>query len=94
MLSEQAKLNRSVRARWGIEASLKVMTGDQRRRLLDLYEHPNLQVQLNAAAATLAVSPEVARAKLRDIANWGIPPTAADAGLILRSIRIGRFVPS
>jgi|GEM_PF-1269281 len=47
-----------------VKTELKTRPGDQRTALLRLYEHPNLQVRLKAAEATLAVAPEKARKML------------------------------
>lgn len=44
-----------------VEKELKSRQGDQRRALMHLYEHPNAQVRLTSAKATLAVAPEAAR---------------------------------
>lgn len=41
----------------GIEDELRAMPGDQRRALEPLYAHPDIQVRLNAAMATLAIAP-------------------------------------
>nr|WP_256477691.1 DUF2019 domain-containing protein [Aurantimonas marianensis] len=61
MRSAQATINRLVRRRFAVENELKARTGDQRRQLSHYYDHPNIQVQLNAATATLALFPTQAR---------------------------------
>ena len=48
-----------------VKQELKTRDGDQRRALLPLYNHPNPQVRLKAAKATLAVAPETALKMLR-----------------------------
>ena len=45
----------------GVEDELRRRGPEARRSLLRLYDHENLQVQVNAAKATLAVAPEQAR---------------------------------
>lgn len=48
-----------------VERELGQRPGDQRRVLLPLLEHENLQVKLRAALATLAVAPEASKAVLQ-----------------------------
>ena len=55
-----------------VEAELRGRDGDQRRALLPLLAHRNLQVRLNAAMDTLAVAPDAARRALETIrdSDW------------------------
>ena len=55
-----------------VEAELRGRDGDQRRALLPLLAHRNLQVRLNAAMDTLAVAPDAARRALETIrdSHW------------------------
>ena len=76
-----------------VQQELRARAGDQRRALAELYDHPNPQVRLDAAMATLVVLPERARAALRMIINRDEFPQAADAGLTLDDLDEGRFVP-
>jgi hypothetical protein len=76
-----------------VEEELKARDGDQRRALLDLYDHPNAQVRLNAAKATLAVAPESARRMLQTMADSREFPQAGDAGMTLDSLDRGIFKP-
>ena len=77
-----------------IEQELKARPGDQRRALIPLYNHPNMQVRVKAAKATLAVAPEAARGTLEAIsaANW--PPQSLDAGMCLWALDRGIFKPT
>jgi hypothetical protein len=77
-----------------VEQELKASDNDQRRALLPLYHHPNAQVRLKAAVATLAVAPEAARRMLEIIANSNEYPQAGDAGMTLRQLDRGAFVPT
>jgi ParB-like chromosome segregation protein Spo0J len=72
---------------------LKRRDGDQRRALIALLEHPNFQVRLKAAMATLAIVPRAARQTLETIraANW--QPQSMDAGMTLRDLDRGTFKP-
>jgi hypothetical protein len=74
-----------------VKQELKSRTGDQRRALLRLYGHPNMQVRLKAAK-TLAVAPEAARGMLEAIADTGWFPQAGDAGMTLSALDDGTFI--
>jgi hypothetical protein len=51
--------------------------------LLKLYGHPNIQVRLQAARATLSIAPIAARNEIEAIANSRHFPQAGDAGMTL-----------
>jgi hypothetical protein len=76
-----------------VRNELKGRPGDQRKALLALLHHPNVQVQLKAAISTLAIAPDLSREVLQRIATSNRLPQAADAGFILDGIRDGSFVP-
>ena len=88
-----AKVNRLFAKIEAVETELKVRPGDQRTALLRLYGHPNMQVRLKAAKATLAVEPEAARNLLRSIERSGEQPQAMDAGMCLWNLDEGIFKP-
>jgi hypothetical protein len=77
-----------------ISAELKSRPGDQRSALVKLYDHPNIQVRLNAARLTLAIAPKVARKVVETIAVSRKYPQAGDAGMCLSAIELGIFKPS
>jgi hypothetical protein len=77
-----------------IENELKRRKGDQRRALLPLLGHPNVQVRMMAANALLAISPDLARKALESVRAAKIFPQAMDAGMMLRGLDDGSFVPS
>lgn len=82
---------------WQMEAvkgELKDREGDQTRALLPLYDHPNMQVRLKAAKATLAVAPDAARRMLEGIANSGWFPQAGEAGMSLVNLDRGILKPT
>jgi hypothetical protein len=91
---DNAKFTRLFWQMEAVEDELKARRGDQRRALLRLYEHPNAQVRLKAAEATLAVAPEAARRALETIADSGEHPQAGDAGMTIYSLDQGAFRPS
>jgi Domain of unknown function (DUF2019) len=88
-----AKCNRLRLQRLEIGKELKKRPGDQRRALLSLYDHPNLEVRLLAAKLTLAVEPEKARRLIEAIAASHRFPQAGDAGMCLTMLDRGIFVP-
>jgi HEAT repeat protein len=77
-----------------IKVELKSRPGDGRRVLVSLYDHPNAQVRLKAAKATLALEPERARQVLLTIKKRQEQPQALDAGMTLRFLDDGTFTPT
>jgi hypothetical protein len=94
LMDELAKFSRLFDQIEAVADELKSRKGDQRRALLSLYRHPNIQVRLKAAKTTLAVAPEAARQELRAIANSREYPQAGDAGMCLRNLDEGIFKPT
>ncbi|HEY1983326.1 MAG TPA: DUF2019 domain-containing protein [Xanthobacteraceae bacterium] len=76
-----------------VDEELKGRPGDQRRSLLALYDNPNFQVRLMAAKLTLAIAPEAARQMLEHIRERRHQPQSGDAGMCLRNLERGIFVP-
>jgi len=66
---DNAKFNRLYGQMDDVTRQLKSRPKDQRSRLISLYTHPNVQVRLKAAVATLDISCEAARVVLQKIAN-------------------------
>ena len=91
---DTAKFNRLFEQMEAVDGELKARVGDQRRALLRLYGHPNAQVRLTAAKATLAVAPDAARHLLQTIADSHEHPHAGDAGMCLVALDRGIFKPS
>lgn len=82
---------------WRIEEvknELKSRPGDQRRALIALFDHPNPQVRLKAAKATLALTPEAARGVLESLAKTCLGPQQLDAGMCLWRLDEGAFKPT
>jgi hypothetical protein len=77
-----------------VEAELRRRPGDQRRVLLELYGHPNMQVRVKAAKATLAIAPEAARELLGQISASGHGAQALEAGMSLWNLDRGVFRPT
>jgi hypothetical protein len=77
-----------------VENELKSRGGDKRHMLTQLYNHPNAQVRLTAAMATLALAPRDARRVLELIQELQEHPQALDAGMTLRNLDRGVFKPT
>jgi uncharacterized protein DUF2019 len=93
LYSDIPKLNRLIEQMRTVENELKIRPGDQRRALMDLYDHENAQVRLQAGQATLAVARETARKQIETIANGRKFPQAGDAGMVLDALDRGIFKP-
>ena len=88
------KFKRLYKEMIAVEAELKSRAGDHRTSLTKLYSHPNMQVRLNAAHATLAVAPEAARTLLFAIRESRWMPQALHAGMALRNLEKGVYRPT
>ncbi|MES2750191.1 MAG: DUF2019 domain-containing protein [Pseudomonadota bacterium] len=69
-----------------ISKELKRRPSDRGRALMTLFDHPNVQVRLNAARSLMSVFPQEARQQIQVIANSKSYPQAVDAGLYLSSL--------
>jgi Domain of unknown function (DUF2019) len=94
LMDQIAIFNRLYKLRKDVELQLQRRSGDRRHVLLQLYDHPNVQVRLNAAEATLAVEPQKARRELEIIASSGQYPQAGYAGMTVAALDRGTFEPS
>ena len=92
--SDIAKQNRLIKEGWAIVEELRTRPNDQRSALVRLYDHPNIQVRLNAARLTLAVAPQRAREVIENIAGSKEYPQAMDAGMCLWALEKGVFKPA
>ena len=61
----------------------------ERRVLISLYDHPNIQVRLNAAKSTYSLNTAGARAVIQAIADSKNFPWAGSAGMTLWSLDEG-----
>lgn len=73
---------------------LKSRPGDQRRVLMQLFGHPNMQVRLTAAKFNLAVDYIAARREIQDIVDSKWFPQAGDAGMTLHHLDTGVYKPT
>jgi hypothetical protein len=94
LYGEIAKFNRLFGQKDDVVQELRGRLGDQRRALLALYDHPNLQVRLNAVKNSLALAPEEGRRVLQAMADSHEYPQAGDAGMCLWNLDRGVFKPT
>jgi hypothetical protein len=91
---DHARYNRLYEKMDAVKEELKSRPADQRRALIPLHTHPNAQVRLKSAIATLTLAPEAARRTLQIIRDRKEYPQAADALGMLRALEHGTFTPS
>jgi len=91
---DNATYNRLFEQMETIKDELRSRPGDQRHALVRLFEHPNIQVRLKSAIATLALVPDAARHVLQGIADSRGYPQAGDAGMTLNALDRGIFEPT
>ncbi|WP_293797466.1 DUF2019 domain-containing protein [uncultured Bosea sp.] len=89
-----ASYNRRYDKILAIQSELKSRPGDQRRILMSLFGHPNMQVRLTAAHANLAVDYIAARRELQAIVDSQWFPQAGDAGMTLENLDSGFYRPT
>jgi hypothetical protein len=91
LMFQIAKYNRLFDQMSDVMAALKARSGDERRALIPLYDHPNAQVRFTAAVATMRLNREGARRVLEVISERNEYPQAADARSILQSLEEGKL---
>jgi hypothetical protein len=88
------KYNRLYARMQDIRGELRRREGDQRRALLPLLNHPNVQVRMMAAHTVLTISPDLARKAFESVRDSEIFPQAADASGTLTALDNGTYIPS
>jgi hypothetical protein len=91
LMSETTKFNRLFDQMADIKTELKTRSGDQRRALIPLYSHRNIQVRFSAAVATVGLDREGARQVLELISKGYDYPQVANARFILQSLEEGKL---
>ena len=86
------KYNRLFSRMQDIRKELRRREGDQRRALLPLLDHRNVQVRMMAAHAVLTISPDRARKAFESVRDSEIFPQAADAAGTLRALDEGTYI--
>ncbi len=92
--NEIASFNKRYSKIQEIVDELKSRPGDQRRVLMQLFGHPNMQVRLTAAKFNLAVDYIAARREIQDIVDSKWFPQAGDAGMTLHHLDTGVYKPT
>ncbi|WP_425908861.1 DUF2019 domain-containing protein [Nitrobacter sp. TKz-YC02] len=90
---DNAKYNRLFAKMNLIRKELQEMPGDQRRALLPLLSHSNVQVRLAAARSLLALYPDLARNALESIRESGTEPQNGEAATAIRRLDEGSYIP-
>lgn len=90
---DNAKYNRLFAKMNRIRKELQEMPGDQRRALLPLLSHSNVQVRLATARSLLALYSDLARNALESIRESGIEPQNGEAATALRRLDEGSYIP-
>ena len=93
LYSEIGKFNQLYWQMKSVDTELRARGEGARRALLRLYNHPNMQVRLQAAKRTLAVAPQVARQAIESISQSNWFPQAGEAGMTLSNLDSGVFKP-
>lgn len=76
-----------------VDEELRARGQQARLALVRLYDHPNIQVRLQAARKTLGIAPVAARKVVEEISESGWFPQAGDAGMTLSNLDSGFFKP-
>ena len=90
---DNGTFNRLFKQMEAVKEELTSRPGDQRRTLIPLLEHPNAQVRLKSAIATLALVPKEARRVLEVISDRQEYPQAADARGMMMALDEGAYIP-
>jgi hypothetical protein len=77
-----------------VTKELQEMPGDQRRALIPLLSHSNVQVRLATARSLLALCPDLARNALVSIRESGIEPQNGEAATAIRRLDEGSYIPN
>jgi hypothetical protein len=88
---QHAKYNRLFDQMETIKQELQERTGDQRQALVALHSHPNAQVRLKSAIATLALAPEAAQRTLQAISERNEYPQAVYARDMISALDKGSY---
>ena len=83
------RVNRLYRKMDAIDEELRARGREARLALVPLFDHPNVQVRMQAARFAFALAPEAARKCLQAIGDSGMPPQYLYARLALQFIDDG-----
>jgi hypothetical protein len=91
---EVTKINRLVRKQGEIDNELRKRGVEARLALTKLFDHPNIQVRMNAARRTLGVAREPAMAVLRKIMKEDYDAFRFHAGMTVALVEDGTVNPT
>jgi hypothetical protein len=93
LYDEHRKFSRLYSQMDEIDKELQRRGLEARLALVQLFNHPNMQVRLQAAKWSLGVAPEAARKVIQAIYDSKWYPQAGDAGMTLWNLDRGVFTP-
>jgi hypothetical protein len=93
LYDEYKRFNRLFNQMNDVDQELRRRGLQARLALLRLFDHPNMQVRLQAAKWSLGVAPEAARQVIESISESNWFPQAGDAGMTLSNLDSGVFKP-
>lgn len=93
LYDEIGKFNRLFDQMHAVDIELRARGSAARLALLRLFDHPNMQVRLEAAKWSLGVAPVPARKVIEEVKNSHSFPQAMDAVMTLRNLEAGVFKP-
>ncbi|MGH6852244.1 MAG: DUF2019 domain-containing protein [Methylocella sp.] len=93
LMGEIGKVNRLFGQMNEVDQELRRRGLEARLALLRLFNHPNMQVRLQAAKWSLGVAPEAARKVIESISESNWFPQAGEAGMTLSNLDSGFFKP-
>jgi plasmid replication initiation protein len=88
------KYNRLVEKQDEIIKELRKRGVEARLELTKLFDHPNIQVRLNAARRSIGVAREPALNVLRQIVKEDFGPFRLDAGMTVALVEDGTIIPT
>ena len=93
LYDEYKRFNRLFNQMNDVDQELRRRGLQARMALLRLFDHPNMQVRLEAAKWSLGIAPEAARQVIESISESNWFPQAGDAGMTLANLASGVFKP-
>jgi len=93
LMGEIGKFNRLFDQMYAVDIELRARGPAARLALLRLFDHPNMQVRLQAAKWSLGVAPEAARKIIQAVYDSKWYPQAGEAGMTLWNLDRGVFKP-
>ncbi len=90
---EHRKFSRLFTQMIAVREELRRRGPEARLALKRLYDHPNLQVRLQAAKSIIGIDWEDALRVIQEVKKRGEMPQAGEAGMTLRALEKGIFKP-